>query len=195
MYVTVEGIDGSGKTTLVETLAEENGDYEATSEPTDGRLWTGDAAREAIDRDTSPVTDALLQMADRAEHLHRVVLPALEGDGVIVSDRGSDSTYAYQTRKVAEWLDGHPAEWIDAVLDDWDVEPDLTILLDLPVADAVERGGESDEYEAAERLYATRGIYLSRAAREPDRFVVIDATMGADAVAEAAQNAIEDARQ
>lgn len=182
-YITIEGIDGSGKSTVVEGLAESRIEAATVAEPT--RDWfTGEAVAEALGRDTSPMTDAFLQMADRAENLYRHVLPLLENGHAVVSDRSSDSTYAYQVGRVEEWLpdDADALEWIRGALAGWDIEPDTTVLLDVSVDTALERASLENEYETREVLARARAVYKGLAMRHDDRYVVVDAERPADEV-------------
>jgi dTMP kinase len=178
VYITVEGIDGSGKSTVAERLADELGAV-LVSEP-DDTVWTGEAARAAMRSETGPYTDALLLMADRAEHLHRRVLPALRRGETVVSDRGGDSTHAYQSMRVDC---PEPLSWFDAVMAPWDVRPDMTLWLDCPVDEALSRlGPQGDPYERREVLEHAAGVYAELAAREPSRFVRVDASLDPDEV-------------
>lgn len=155
LYITVEGIDGCGKSTLVDGLRDKFPEARFTEEPKAG-LWTGEAVREALVSDTGPFTDALLFMADRAEHLHRLVKPALADGRMVISDRSADSTYAYQARRV-ETLE--PFSWFDACYAPWDVEPDLTIWIDVDPEVAIERVDGDEKYERVETLREVRDNY------------------------------------
>jgi dTMP kinase len=126
----------------------------------------------------SPDTETLLMFAARAEHLARVIRPALDQGVVVLCDRFTDATYAYQGG-------GHgvPNERI-AALEAWvqaGLRPDLTLLLDVPVATGLERAAgrnsSPDRFESRDRAYLerVRATYLARAEREPQRMCVIDA--------------------
>ena len=124
MLITLEGIDGSGKSTLHESLREPLADLDPlfTREP--GATWVGDQVRRAIREQIDPVTEATLFVADHAAHLAKVVRPALAEGRLVISDRYSDSRYAYQSVTLAErnsgtgkmaagnaqWLDHHPGQ-------------------------------------------------------------------------------------
>src|SRR6056297_435606 len=95
MLITLEGIDGSGKTTVWEALQAEFPDATFTSEPTDS--WYGEAVYRSIgDDDADPLAELFLYTADHADHLSRVIEPALERGDLVISDRYSDSRFAYQ---------------------------------------------------------------------------------------------------
>jgi len=155
LYVTIEGIDGCGKSTLTDGLRDTFPEACFTEEPKAG-LWTGEAVREALVSDTGPFTDALLFMADRAEHLHRFVKPALADGQMVVSDRSADSTYAYQSLRVETM---EPFSWFDACYAPWDVEPDLTIWIDIDPETAIQRVDGEEKYEKLDTLREVRDNY------------------------------------
>jgi len=182
MLVTIEGIDGSGKSTLVAALADALADLGpvVTREP--GATWVGEAVRRAIAENRDPVTECLLFVADHAAHLTHVVRPALAAGKIVISDRYSDSRYAYQ----AVTLQGRmpdPEGWLRSVHAPFTVVPDLTFLCVLPVEAAVTRLKEHREhFEEAEVLDAVQKNYLRFAEAEPERFVLVDAMLEKEAV-------------
>ena len=184
MYVTVEGIDGSGTTTvsrrLANALTTDDRDVLLTTEPFD-REWHGEAVREALSRDTSSVTDLFLFLADRAEHLEHRVKPALADGATVVSDRGHDSTYAYQRARVDDVVP-NPWQWFDDMYDPWNLTPDLTLYLDVDVETAMERGDNEEKYETAENLRDAQTQYDHLATRFSDRYAVVDASRPLDEV-------------
>ena len=138
MFVVVEGIEGSGKSTLVAGLGarlrEENKNVVVTREPGGTRI--GDAVRKIfLDRSLTiePLTEAFLVNAARAQHVDEVLRPALAADGIVVCDRFTDSTLAYQG-----YGRGMDLELLRALCDfaAGGVEPDVVLLVDLPVAAA-----------------------------------------------------------
>ena len=191
LFITLEGGDGSGKTTQAELLrawlATEGRVVVRTREP--GGTEVGVEVREIVLHhrgDITPRAEALLYAADRAHHVATVVRPALERGEVVIQDRYIDSSVAYQG--AGRVLDP------DAVrsLSEWATEglaPDLTILLDL---DADAARGRLDgartrydrlEAEASEFHDRVRDAYLAIADREPDRFLVVDASRPVDEIA------------
>jgi dTMP kinase len=185
MLVTLEGIDGAGKSTVVERMRDGN-DIDAvfTHEPTDS--WLGDAVERSIHDDGSvPLADLFLFVADHADHIESVVKPALADGEVVVCDRYVDSRYAYQGAVLAE-RDEDVFEdalgWVQEVHEGWTVVPDLTLLLDLPPDEAVKRlDGGTMKFERTDFLRKVRQKYL-KLADDEERFVVVDATQGADEV-------------
>ena len=183
-FVTLEGIDGAGKSTHVPWLA---GRIEAaghaivaTREP--GGTAVGEALRGLILRE--PMTydsEALLMFAARREHLDRVIRPALARGDWVLCDRFIDATFAYQggghgvaLARIAELEHFIPV----------DCRPDLTILFDVPIAvsrdrlDRAEAKGRSlDKFEREEFAFfeRVRKVYLERAALDPARFRVVNA--------------------
>lgn len=190
-FISFEGGDGAGKTTQIKRLSaalEAAGrNVIATREPggADGAeairtlLVEGDADR------WSPLCEALLVYASRADHLERTILPALEDGSVVISDRFADSTMAYQG------IAGALGEEAVTRLHELVVgphDPDLTIILDLPseegLARAGARGGAARfEEKGADYQQRVREAFLTIAGAHPERCVVIDASGDADKVA------------
>ena len=179
--ITLEGIDGSGKSTVAKKL-QENTEIIAfepvfTREPTRGTL-TGTAVEKAIQSDTDQIAELFLFTADHAEHLAKLVKPALENGKSVISDRYSDSRYAYQSITLKKYLK-NPLEWIKNLHKDWTVIPDLTFLFDIRPEISIERcgkRGDQSKFENIDFLRGVREIFLRLADEEPDRFIVIDAS-------------------
>lgn len=185
LFITLEGGEGAGKSTAMTFMRDwlTRGGYavEVTREPGGTRL--GERVRELLlhakEIEIAPETEVLLLFAARAEHLARVVRPALNKGVTVLCDRFTDATYAYQGG-------GHgvPPERI-AVLESWvqgELRPDLTLLFDAPVeiglTRAAGRRATLDRFESRNRdfLERVRRAYLNRAASEPQRFRTIDAS-------------------
>ena len=179
--ITLEGIDGSGKSTVAKKL-QENPDICGfgpifTREPTRGTL-TGNAVENAIQSETDQLAELFLFAADHAEHLAKLVKPALENGKTVISDRYSDSRYAYQGVTLKSWFE-NPLEWVKRLHSGWTVVPDLTFLFDIEPEIAVERcgkRGEQTKFEKIEFLQNVRENFLRLASEEPKRFVIIDAS-------------------
>ena len=181
LFITFEGIEASGKSTQAEALARMLGERALlTREP--GGTPLGRRVREILlDSTTMPIPDveALLFLADRAQHLHEVVRPALLEKRIVVSDRYQDSSLAYQSvgRGVGDLV---PAVFKHLR----GLTPDLTILIDLDVEVALRRLRERG---AANRLDAeapvfhgrVRQAFLDLARAEPQRFEVFDGNVDA----------------
>jgi len=193
LFVTLEGGDGSGKTTQAEVLESwlrgRGRTVVRTREP--GGTDVGVEVREIVLHhrgDIAPRAEALLYAADRAHHVATVVRPALARGDVVIQDRYIDSSVAYQG--AGRVLD--PGEV--RTLSEWATEglvPDLTVLLDLDPAIARGRLDEArtryDRLEAEASAFhdRVRRAYLELAEAEPARFVVVDATRPVDAIAAA----------
>jgi dTMP kinase len=183
LFITVEGIDGAGKSTHLEWLGEyfetRQRPVVLTREP--GGTPLGEALRGLLldsEHPISPETEALLMFAARREHLERVILPALGENQVVLCDRFTDATFAYQG-----WGRGVSLERLE-ILEDWvqaGLQPDLTLLFDVPLAVGQQRLGRDRELDRFERERAdfferVRAGYLDRAARFPARVRIIDST-------------------
>ena len=191
-FITVEGIEGVGKSTNIDTLVariEAAGHKVLTTREPGGTPYAENIREILMNRCDEPVpeiAELLLMFAARSFNVNNVILPALEAGTWVVCDRFTDSTRAYQGGGR-----GIPMETIDRVAD-WvhgDTWPDLTILLDAPVEVGMERAGnrsEPDRFEQErhEFFQRVRECYLQIAASEPDRFVVIDTTQTIDEVRE-----------
>jgi dTMP kinase len=190
MLVTLEGLDGSGKTTVWERLAGAFDDgYTFTSEPTES--WYGDCVRRSIGTDgANSLAELFLFTADHADHLERVVRPALDRGEVVVSDRYTDSRYAYQGAAI-EVSVPDPVAYIQSVHRPFTRPPDLTIYFEVEPETAVERSGATNKLEQLAFLESVREHYEELIAAEPERFVRVDAEQPLAAVTEAVESIIE----
>ena len=190
MLVTIEGLDGSGKTTVCEQLAAEYPDATITREPT--HSWYGEAVRQSVNtEDADPVAELFLYMADHADHLSRVIEPALTANRLVISDRYIDSRYAYQGATLAGTL-AEPVAYIKQLHAPITRQPALTVYLDIDPETAVERTEQANKFERLEHLRAVQENYEQLIAAEPDRFVRLDATAPPAELAARAMAAIDD---
>ena len=191
LFVAFEGGEGAGKSTqvrlLCEWLAAQGRPARATSEP--GGTPAGAAVRAIVlDRahtGLSPRAEALLYAADRAQHAHAVLHPALAAGEVVVTDRYVDSSLAYQGAGRTIGLDDVAAisRWATRGL-----RPDLTVLLDLPPETGLARArgravADRLESESLEFHQRVRETFRALAAAEPGRYLVLDATRPVDELA------------
>lgn len=193
MFVTFEGPEGAGKSTVLRTVASSlrsagRGVIE-TREPGAGAF--GERVREWLlhGEAMTPRAELMLFLADRAEHVARVVRPALKRGDVVLCDRHADSTVVYQG--YARGLDLDFLREANAFATDG-LKPDLTFLLDLPadVGLARAKGGDRLDAEPLEFHEQVRNGFLSEAAKEPERWRVIDATQSVDHVTQQVLDAI-----
>ncbi|RZT42211.1 dTMP kinase [Cupriavidus agavae] len=185
-FITFEGIDGAGKSTHIEWVAERlrtRGPVVTTREP-GGTPLGEDLRRLLLHRKMDLETEALLMFAARREHIAEVIDPALARGDWVISDRFTDATFAYQGGGRGLALDRLEAleTWVQGSL-----QPDLTLLFDVPLETAAARlanAREPDKFEAESRAFfeRTRAEYLRRAAQAPQRFRVIDATRSIDQI-------------
>lgn len=186
--VSIEGLDGAGSTTVTSGLQEVFGGNEAsefTQEPSEGVY--GRYLRKELASDSDPtVSDFFMFCADRYDHCHSLIGPSLEKGKTVITDRYQLSTYAYQAPVLEAFVD-EPIDFIDETLDDFVIEPDLTILIDIPVDVALKRvGDDTEKYEKRESLERAREIYLQQA-EERDYVEVIDGTQSEEEVFEEAK--------
>ena len=200
--MTLEGVEGCGKTTqaerVSEALKEKGHSVTVTREP--GGTQTGESIRQLLlksdDGSVGRETELFLYMASRAQHARDVIRPALESGSVVLCDRFSDATLAYQTGGR-----GLPEDTVAGLngLATGGLTPDLTVLLDLPVEEGLSRakgrGGDLDrmEREGSSFLRDVRSAYLEIARREPGRVKVIDAAPPAEEVTRAIVTLVEEA--
>ena len=196
-FITLDGIDGAGKSTNLAVMKAWFEKHKLpvlfTREP--GGTPAGEALREILLNPATQVslrTETLLMFAARQQHLETVILPALKNGTHVVSDRFTDATFAYQGGGR-----GVPLQDI-ASLEHWvqgDFRPDLTLLLDVPLEVSMARINQTREkdrfeQEEAEFFNRVREVYLQRANEQPERYAVIDSSQSLDAV----KNQIETAR-
>jgi dTMP kinase len=187
-FITLEGIDGAGKSShlvfIAEQLRARNIDVITTREP--GGTPLGEALRGIVlNEPMHPETEALLVFASRREHLAKVIEPALERGVWVISDRFTDSTYAYQCggRGLPENRAAILEEWVHGHL-----QPNITFLFDAPLAIARERleNGtlELDKFEREQNEFFGRvqSAYLKRATEFPARIKVIDSARTLDEI-------------
>ena len=187
LFISLEGVDGAGKSSHIDWLAErfrsEGRVVRLTREP--GGTPVGEKLREIVLHEPMhPETEALIMFAARREHLEQVILPALAKGEVVISDRFTDASFAYQCGGR-----GLPEARLE-VLERWvheGVQPDLTLLFDVPdtVARArlaAARHPDRFEREGQDFFEGVRAAYLRRAELHPERIRIIDGTLSLAAV-------------
>lgn len=199
MFITLEGPEGSGKTSqlpaLADYLRDAGYDVLVTREP--GGTAVGDQIREILmnlqNVSIIPRTEILLFLAARAQHVDEVIRPALAAGKVVLCDRFGDSTLAYQGF-------GHKTDLdtLQALLDfsTGGLKPDLTLLVDVPIQEGMSRKhmnsvewNRLDAYALAFHERVRQG-YLALAEAEPERWLIIDATQDKESVQESLRKAI-----
>ena len=188
-FITFEGIDGAGKSTQIdvieETLRARGLEVIRTREP--GGTPLGEVIRkELLTVSMDPSTETLLFFASRAEHIAKVIRPAIERGAWVLSDRFTDATYAYQVGGR-----GFPAHKVEE-LERWtqgDLQPDRTVLFDIEpevAAERVARARNLDRFEKESLDFFTRvrNAYLERARRNPQRFLIIDSMRDKETVSD-----------
>jgi len=193
LFISFEGIDGAGKSSHIEALADwlraRGRQVLLTREP-GGTPLAEDLRALFLQREMDALTEALLVFAGRRDHLHRVIRPALARGEVVLCDRFTDATFAYQgagrgmdlqvLATLEQWVQQGPQGLLR--------QPDLTIWFDLPPATAAQRRAaarEADRFEQQDLDFfeRVRAGYAARAAAAPARFARIDASGTVDEVA------------
>jgi len=190
LFITVEGIEGVGKTTNIEFiknyLAQQGVELVCTREP--GGTPLAEEIRELFLKPNDEVVtsdaELLLIFAARAQHLAQVIVPALADGNCVLCDRFTDATYAYQGG--GRGLNMNKVADLEHMVQG-DLRPDMTFILDAPVelglSRAAKRGAlDRMEQEQAEFFERVRQTYLQRAQLYPNRFRVIDASVELEAV-------------
>lgn len=187
-FITFEGIDGAGKTTHIDALEQawrqQGRDVVRTREP--GGTPLAEKLRELVLHDSmDPLTEALLVFSARRDHLQQVIRPALARGAWVLCDRFTDATFAYQGagRGFELGVLRQLESWVQEGL-----QPDLTLLFDLPPAVAAGRlqaARQPDRFEALDAAFfeRVRSGYLARQAAQPERFAIIQADARPEEVA------------
>lgn len=191
-FITIEGIDGTGKSTLIPALKsslEELGwKVVVTTEPTD--TWLGKNVKKGFTAEISPFTETFLFLADRCEHT-KWVISEIKAGKIVLCDRYADSTYAYQGAAL-DCIIKDPMEWLIEISKYIVIEPDLTILLVAKPEIVIQRiapRGECTKFERLEFLRKVNENYLKLAARFA-RIKIVDAEQSVENVLENAKNLV-----
>jgi dTMP kinase len=186
-FITFEGVDGAGKSTHIaafaDTLRQQGKTVITTREP--GGTLLGEQLRALLLHQSMHLeTEALLMFAARREHLAQVIAPALARGDWVISDRFTDATFAYQGGGRGMPLDklAQLEHWVHS-----DLQPDLTLLFDVPLEVARERLQKTRDLDKFEQeqddfFSRVRQVYLQRAAQFPQRIRVIDSTRPIDQI-------------
>lgn len=198
-FITLEGIEGVGKTTNLnyvrEKLEQRGIEVVVTREP--GGTPLGEQIRELLltprDESIANMAELLMVFAARAQHLESVIVPALERGAWVLCDRFTDATFAYQGG--GRQLDAEPVAMLEKLVQDR-CRPNLTLLLDLPVETGLARArarGKPDRIESEKHAFfeRVRAAYLEQARQHPERIVVIDAAPALEEVQRSIDIALE----
>ncbi len=185
-FITIEGVEGAGKTTQIHRLADALGDdVIVTREP--GGTPVSEQVRDIFltASTISATTELLLIAAARSQHVSELILPALNAGQIVICDRFSDATIAYQGYR--KGIDLQIVEQVNQIATDG-LKPDITFLLDLPPEIGLQRKRDSDEpltrleHETLSLHKKVREGYLAVAKLEPNRVTLVDAQLGPDTI-------------
>ena len=196
-FITLEGIEGSGKTSSIKSITDlldkKNISYIVTREP--GGSSIGKELRAILldpDTEVSPEVELMLMLSDRKDHVEKIILPNLEKGNWVVSDRFMDSSIAYQGggRQLGKKLIISLSEYLNLP------QPDLTLLFDLPVETSLSRvkaRGELDRFEKEELEFhkRIRNTYLDLAKNNSNRIKIIDSSKKIESMLNNVKQAIE----
>ncbi len=194
-FITLEGMDGAGKSTHIPTittlLEKRRAEVVVTREP--GGTALGESLRELLlHQSMHAETETLLMFAARREHIAQVIAPALARGAYVLSDRFTDASFAYQCggrgvsadkmRVLEQWVQG-------------DLQPDVTFLFDVPVEVSMQRLADARspdkfEQESSDFFTRIRNAYLQRAHENPQRFHIIDANRPLDSIEKSLEDII-----
>jgi dTMP kinase len=186
-FITLEGVDGAGKSTHIPFIAEllkaKGREVVLTREP--GGTPLGEKLRDLLlHHAMSPETETLLMFAARNEHLQQLILPALARGALVLSDRFTDASFAYQ--HAGRGVSADMVKTLERLVQG-NLQPDLTLLFDVPVEVSCQRligarNPDRFEQENAAFFQKIRDAYLQRAAEFPQRFRIIDANRPLDII-------------
>ena len=193
-FITFEGADGCGKTTQLNLLAEYlSKDFEVITTREPGAKGLGTQLREILlnyNGEVAPQCESFLFLADRAQHIATLVKPAIENGKIVLCDRHTDSTIAYQG--YGRGLDLKQIEYLNELAVQG-IKPDLTLVFDVDIETSMKRVGvEKDRMESGgnEFFNRVRNGYLEIAKSDPDRVVVIDASRSIEEIFEDVKEAV-----
>ena len=199
-FITIEGMEGAGKSTnlnyVIDFFQQRGIAFIATREP--GGTEISEKIRHLLlehhNESLAPLAELMLIFAARAQHINKVIKPALEASQWVICDRFTDATYAYQGE--GRQLGGEKVELLERFVQQ-DLRPDLTIILDVPVTLSAyrveQRGGELDrfEVEGSDFFQRVRNAYHQRASVAPERYALIDASQSLTQVQTELQKILE----
>lgn len=186
MLVSLEGLDGSGKSTVIDAIEEAYPSTVMTREPSERKF--GQMVRERLsDADSNSIIDFMLFMCDRMDHIEQCIRPAVEDGKLVVSDRYADSTRAYQPVALTGEENPFDSVWeaklfIERCMEPWNLTPDLTLYIDISVDTAIERAAGDEKYEQREFLTQVKQNYEALC-EQSERIVRIDGEQSKEKVA------------
>jgi dTMP kinase len=190
MFITFEGVEGSGKTTQVDLLNDYllNKGYKTVKTREPGGTAFGEALRKSLlqpDIHVFPLSELLVLMAMRAQHVEEVIAPALQDEKIVICDRFTDATYAYQG--YGRGMDQEIILTLNRLVTKG-IRPNLTVLLDCKVEEGFKRKVERDfsmdrfENEALSFHNKVKAAYVKLSKEEPGRFFIVNGNAGVEEV-------------
>jgi dTMP kinase len=194
MLISLEGLDGSGKSTVMNAITDKYPNAVTTREPSE--LTYGQLVRERLsDESSNELIDFYLFMCDRVHHIEERVKPGVEEGRLVISDRYADSTRAYQPVALTRENSLFDSEWeakyfIEQSMRPWSYEPDLTLYIDISVDTALKRTKGDEKYEKRDFLRKVRQNYEALCDSN-QRIVRIDGEQSEDEVATSALGKVD----
>ena len=191
-FIVLEGIDGSGKSTVLNGLKNRfsKSKWEFTQEPSNGVY--GRALRDELKSESQgTLSDLFMFYADRVDHCESLIGPRLEKGINIVSDRYYPSSYAYQTKYLQEYIGDDASNFVRELTDNFVIEPDLILIIDIDVDTAMERLNGGDEKFENRKELERAAVRYRNIAEEKDNAVLIDGDISRDVLINICQREIQ----
>ena len=193
MLITLEGIDGSGKSTLCTGLKERLKDLNPVFTKEPGSSLVNAALRKEIVENRDPILEATLFIVDHAAHLVETVLPALKENKLVICDRYIDSRFVYQELTLEGILD-NPRQWLQRAHSGWSIAPDVTFYIAISPAEAnrriLARGTKLEHFEELDFLEKADDKFRERIRNNQNKYMLVDGSESPTVILDAVERDI-----